>query len=111
MFERLSNSRTPAGTRTRHCHQCGTVYPLSGVPGRSETCGTCRADLHVCLNCAHYDPHVAHQCRERRAEPVAEKATANFCEYFELAVREWHPPGENPREAEARDRLRKLLGD
>ena len=35
----------------------------------------CRADLRVCLNCQSYDPRVAQQCRERRAEPVLEKAT------------------------------------
>ena len=29
----------------------------------------CRADLRVCLNCQSYDPRVAQQCRERRAEP------------------------------------------
>ena len=33
----------------------------------------CRADLRVCLNCVSYDPRVAQQCRERRAEPVLEK--------------------------------------
>jgi ribosome-binding protein aMBF1 (putative translation factor) len=96
---------------TRHCHQCGTVYPLSGSPGRSETCEKCRADLHVCLNCAHYDARVAHQCRERRAEPVAEKAAANFCEYFEFVPRVWAGATANSREAEARERLRKLFGD
>lgn len=96
---------------SRVCHQCGTPYPLSGTPGRSETCDRCRADLHVCLNCVHYDTHVAHQCRERRAEPVAEKGSANFCEFFEFSTREWQGHGFNSREAEARDRLRKLFGD
>jgi hypothetical protein len=67
--------------------------------------------LRVCLNCVHYDPRVAHQCRERRADPVQDKNTANFCEYFEMARREFVPPGTNPREADARDRLKKLLGD
>jgi hypothetical protein len=95
----------------RHCHQCGAPYLLSGTPGRSESCDACRADLHVCLNCVHYDLRSAHQCRERRADPVSDKAAANFCEYFEFAVREWHAPGTNPRETEARERLRKLFGD
>jgi hypothetical protein len=72
----------------------------------------CRADLRVCLNCAHYDPRVAQQCRERRAEPILEKAVGNFCEYFEFAKREWTPKSEiNSREALARDKLKKLLGD
>lgn len=95
----------------RHCHQCGTPYPLSGTPGRSECCDRCRADLHVCLNCVHYEPRVAHQCRERRAEPVGEKGAANFCEFFEFALRDWIPGAANAREADARDRLKRLLGD
>jgi hypothetical protein len=56
----------------------------------------CRADLRVCLNCAHYDPRVAHQCRERRAEPVLEKHIGNFCEYFEFAIRDWKPKAGGP---------------
>ena len=72
----------------------------------------CRADLRVCLNCAHYDPRIAQQCRERRAEPVLEKAVGNFCEYFDFARRNWTQKSEtNKREAVAHDQLKKLLGD
>ncbi|HZO83732.1 MAG TPA: hypothetical protein VFC26_00835 [Verrucomicrobiae bacterium] len=97
---------------TRHCHKCGTVYTLSGQPGRVETCERCGADLKVCLNCMHYDAHAAYQCRERRAEPVAEKHMANFCEYFEFVKRVWVPKaGVDARENAARENLKKLLGD
>lgn len=102
---------TDATGPTRHCHQCGTPYAISGTPGRSETCEKCRADLHVCLNCTHYDARVAHQCRERRAEPEASKDAANFCEWFEFAKRVWEPAAANQREARARDSLKRLLGD
>ncbi len=72
----------------------------------------CRADLRVCLNCAHYDLHAAHQCRERRAEPVMEKHVGNFCEYFEFILCEWTPKTSgNSRESAARDQLKKLFGD
>ena len=72
----------------------------------------CRADLRVCLNCTSYDPRVAQQCRERRAEPVLEKAAGNFCEYFEFIKRAWKPKSEiNPREAAAREQMNKLFGD
>ena len=97
---------------TRHCHNCGEEWTLTGQPGRGENCMKCRADLRVCLNCAHYDPRVAQQCRERRAEPVLEKHLGNFCEYFEFVRRVWTPKaGENQREAAARERLKKLFGD
>jgi hypothetical protein len=98
--------------KTRHCWKCGTEYQLTGTPGRSEYCDHCRSDLKVCLNCVSYDPRVAEQCRDRRADPVAEKHLANYCEYFEFIRREYVPPAENKtREAKARDTLKKLLGD
>lgn len=60
----------------------------------------------------HYDAKVAYQCRERRADPVAEKHMANFCEYFEMVRRVFAAPANpNPREAAAREQLKKLFGD
>lgn len=97
---------------TRHCWKCGTEYKLPGLPGRSETCPDCRSDLKVCLNCISYDPRVAQQCRDARADPVAEKHLANYCEYFDFIRREYAPPAtDSTRENKARDTLKKLLGD
>ena len=97
---------------TRHCWKCGTEYNLAGSPGRSETCHRCGSDLKVCLNCISYDPRVAEQCRDRRADLVGEKHLANYCEYFEMVRREFVPPKENAsRESKAREDLKKLLGD
>lgn len=91
------------------------MWTLRDAPGRSESCPQCRADLRICLNCRFHDLQAAHQCRERRAEPVAEKASANFCEYFDFRLREWRDPAlANPaaasREDQARADLRRLLG-
>ena len=97
---------------TRHCQNCGWEYTLSGLPGRLECCHRCGADLKVCLNCASYEPRMAQQCRDRRAEPVAEKYMANFCEYFEFIRRAWTGKKEvNGREESARANLKKLLSD
>ena len=97
---------------TRHCWKCGTEYKLTGSPGRSESCDYCGSDLKVCLNCVSYDPAVAYQCRDRRAEPVAEKHLANYCEYYEFIRREYVPKAqETSREEKARSALKKLLGD
>ena len=98
-------------TLTRHCHKCGTVYALEGTAGRSEACERCNADLHVCLNCTQYDRSSAHQCRDRRAEPVFDKGSANFCEWFEFARREFKGADKDAREQKARDDLKKLFGD
>jgi len=101
-----------AMTKTRHCHQCGWEWTLAGLPGRGDSCHSCNADLRVCLNCVSYDKSVAHQCRDRRADPVAEKAAGNFCEYFDFIRRTFVPKTDtNPRETAARDQLKKLFGD
>jgi hypothetical protein len=43
---------------------------------------------------------------------VQEKETGNFCEYFEMFRRPFVAKAEhNPREAAARERLKKLFGD
>jgi len=97
---------------TRHCWKCGAEHRSSGPPGRLETCHTCKSDLRVCRNCISYDPKVAEQCRDRRADLVADKHLGNYCEYFDMARREFTPPAENPdREQRARDTLKKLFGD
>jgi hypothetical protein len=99
---------------TRHCWKCGAEYALPGNPGRLEACPKCASDLKTCLNCSHYDRRVAHECRDRRAEPVAEKHMANFCEWFEMIRREFVPREKNweeSREDKARDSLKRLLGD
>lgn len=97
---------------TRHCHNCGAEWMIKGQPGRGEICMTCRVDLRVCLNCVSYDPHVAHQCRERRAEPVLEKNVGNFCEYFDFARRVWKSKDKTDKRADsARETMKKLFGD
>ena len=97
---------------TRHCWKCGTEYQLSGLPGRLEACEECRSDLKVCRNCISYDARVAHECRDRRADPVAEKHMSNYCEYFDMVRREYMPVSEGlSREDKARETFKKLFGD
>jgi hypothetical protein len=102
----------PGMTMTRHCWKCGLEYKLPAGPGRLETCPRCNSDLKVCLNCVSYDPRVAQQCRDQRADPVAEKHYSNYCEYFDFVRREFAAPAAgNAREDKARETLKKLLGD
>jgi hypothetical protein len=63
------------------------------------------------VNCLFHDRSAAYECRERRAEPVADKETANFCEYFEFRSRVWAGTGSDPRGDRARAALKDLLGD
>jgi hypothetical protein len=64
------------------------------------------------LNCASHDKTVAYECRDRRADEIADKDKANFCEYFEMYKREYVPVQDRyAREDKAREQLKKLLGD
>ena len=80
------------------CHACQSVFPLASGEsvGFRDDCDRCRADLHVCLNCAHHDPSAYNECRESNAERVLERDRANRCEYFRPASGE--APGEENRE-------------
>lgn len=66
------------------CFSCNSDVVLS--PGERvgfrDECEGCRADLHVCLNCAHYDSSAYNECRESSAERVADRDRGNRCEYF-----------------------------
>jgi hypothetical protein len=64
------------------CQSCGNVIVVLGTVGRRDTCLQCGADLHACVQCEFYDPFASNQCREPQAERVANKETANFCDFF-----------------------------
>ena len=51
-------------------------------------CPRCSAFLHCCRNCDFYAPGLANDCREPRAERVADKEEGNFCDWFRPAGRE-----------------------
>ena len=42
----------------------------------------CGANLRCCRNCMFYDTSYANACREPQAEPVVDKETGNFCDFF-----------------------------
>ena len=66
------------------CHKCQAVSDFS--PGRdiprSETCGSCHAELRCCKMCVFYDKSSYNECKEPMAERVLEKEKTNFCDHF-----------------------------
>lgn len=68
----------------KQCHHCKNELTLDSRPGRRDECQFCGSDLHVCLNCAFYDPGAHNECREPMAEYVADKDRANFCDMFQF---------------------------
>jgi len=67
------------------CHACRRPVAVGKPLSRTAVCPNCRVDLHCCRNCRFHDRTVHNQCRETQAEWVADKAKANFCDYFVFA--------------------------
>ena len=71
-----------------HCSKCkkdvSSVVGTNASLGRKEACPHCSTDLHVCLNCVHYDKTAYNECHEPQAERVLEKDLSNFCDYFKF---------------------------
>lgn len=91
------------------CHQCGAEIRVVERVGRRDSCPGCEADLHCCLNCVFYDPHVSNACREPNVEPVRDKDAANFCDYFSLGNPAARLTVEPSQAADARARLEALF--
>jgi len=89
------------------CYHCRLEIAVQEKVGRQETCSRCGVNLHCCFNCRFYDPNVYHQCRETEAEWVSDKASANFCDYFEPGVSK--ESKKTDRAAEARKKLDHLF--
>ena len=67
------------------CYRCGTRFDGERVQVRG-VCSHCAAFLHCCRNCDFYAPGLANECREPRAERVADKGQGNFCDWFRPAT-------------------------
>ena len=49
-------------------------------------CPHCRAELHACRQCAHFEPARRFECTQDIAERVADKRARNECPRFSLMV-------------------------
>lgn len=93
------------------CWKCGVELKNLLLPfSRYEECGTCKADLHVCIGCKNYDPLVSDACREDRADFVLDKDKANFCDFFQANTRAYRKK-DNTEARQARAKLAALFGE
>lgn len=100
-----------SGHINMQCWKCGSMLKHVLLPfSRYEECSICKADLHVCLSCHHYDPRVNDACREDRAEFVLDKDKANFCDYFKVNPRA-HKSKDSTEAEQARRKLAELFGE
>lgn len=66
------------------CAACGAVLPIA-VASLKE-CPQCRAALHACRQCAHFEPTRRFECRQPIIERLADKNAHNECDGFALRV-------------------------
>jgi len=96
---------------TMQCWKCGTELKNLLLPfSRYEECSHCKADLHACISCRHYDPSISDACREDRAEFILDKDKANFCDYFKVNTRAYQKR-DTAAANEARAKLAELFGE
>jgi len=92
--ERRDPPRPPAGgggtfgilknKPTSRCAECGGVLPITA--DSLTQCPHCRADLHACRQCAHFEPARRFECAQPIVERVADKRARNECTAFSLMV-------------------------
>lgn len=86
------------------CAACGRQVEGLIEVAASAACPACRAPLHTCSHCRHFDPSAPKECREPVAERIAKKSAANLCALFaprtaqEFAAEPTRPP-DDPRSA------------
>jgi hypothetical protein len=59
---------------------------LGALTDPTGTCPRCRAALHACKQCSHFDPSRRFECREPVTERIADKVAPNECPRFSLRV-------------------------
>jgi hypothetical protein len=66
------------------CGACGAVLPIATAS--LEQCPNCRAALHACRQCTHFEPGRRFECTQPILERVADKNARNDCSEFSLRV-------------------------
>ena len=69
---------------TSRCAECGAVLPITA--DSLTQCPHCRAALHACRQCAHFDPARRFECAQAIPDRVADKKAPNDCALFSLMV-------------------------
>jgi hypothetical protein len=82
------------------CYHCTAALTRADY-GRENTCLTCDRATRCCRNCRNYQRGRPNDCLEPTAEPVADKARANFCEHFDPAFTPAHADAAGDQDPDA----------
>ena len=66
------------------CGACGAVLPIATAS--LEQCPNCRAAIHACRQCTHFDTGRRFECTQPILERLADKNARNDCDAFSLRV-------------------------
>ena len=66
------------------CGACGAVLPIATAS--LELCPNCRAALHACRQCTHFDTSRRFECAQPIPERLSDKRARNDCAWFALRV-------------------------
>jgi hypothetical protein len=72
---------SPTATVFR-CRVCGEKQQVDGRVKNDETCFRCKADLHTCSNCVHFDGARPNECRKPVLVRIQNKSKRNECELY-----------------------------
>lgn len=61
------------------CRACGTKRPDLEEIAFDTTCAKCRADLHACAQCMHFDTSARFECTQPIPARIPAKKLANQC--------------------------------
>ena len=73
-----------ASRTVSRCGACGDLLPIA--TGSLEQCPSCRADIHACRQCAHFDTSRRFQCAQPIPQRIEDKTARNDCASFTLRV-------------------------
>ena len=92
------------------CYFCGSPLP-EGRIYKTTLCPDCDREIKTCHNCKFFSPGDQYDCRESITDPVFDKDSANFCDYF--APQEGgFSSGEGKKKSDsAKDKFNNLFGD
>ena len=66
------------------CGACGAVLPIATAS--LDQCPNCRAAIHACRQCTHFDAGRRFECAQPIPERLADKNARNDCAWFSLRV-------------------------
>ena len=109
---RLDGTTYCEGVMSNHwqCWHCNSVVTDQLLPlSTYAECRQCRAQLHCCRQCQHFNPKLRADCDEPRAESHNEREKANFCDWFKLRHK-FIGPGKNTPPVDHQAALNSLFG-